>query len=705
MDKNISSKSERLLYLIFVIIGFGVIFVLALFPMEDVDTWMHLKYGEYIVNNKTLPQDEFFSYTVQGTRDVDHEWLAQVILYLVYRISGFDGLVFFKAIIIIISFAILLKTAHFLEGRSFLAVIVLIVSALTGAFRFIERPGLFTILLLSILIYILFTYHRAKNPRRIYFLPLIFLFWINLHGGFIIGWGLVMLYLACQLLFYYGRKKILWFSPFTISSPKLRLLAIFAFLSFVIGLANPYGLEMITFPFQSIFTLKDFFAEINEWKSPFDPMHQPREYVTMFVISGALTATLFLLNFRKFQPLYFLTFLFFLGASFTGMRNIILYALGIYLPLFHNLRLFLSSFKPTHLLKRIVPFLRLSAIIALFLLFLQFVFRGNSLGLNYHYFGTGMRESVFAVKAMDFIEQANIPGEMLNQYSIGSYLIWRSFPERKVFIDGRSGLYGEDFFFRYQSFGDNLEEFKKATEEFNFNYILLIDSNFLKDNPDWKLVYFDNIFRVYVKNEQRNQSIIDQYGYNYIDPNKTLDEILASYTPDTAKEFEKEILRTLAQNYQTTVAQVILAEFYQENGAWEKSFEQLKIAQETEPYLAHTYLALGNYYSQKQEWDQAIKNYKKARSLDFQIAQPNHNLGNVYFNQGQYKKAIKEYQKALYINDDYVPSYLGLGVIYSDYLIDPAKAIVAFQKYLELEPNSELRTELEQRIKNLQSKL
>lgn len=701
-----TEQSQRILYLTLVLFAFAVIFALSLFPLEDVDTWMHLKYGEYIVNTKSIPQEEFFSYTVTGTKDVDHEWLAQIVLYLVYRLVGFDGLVLFKTFIILLTFGILLKTAHFLWGRSYLSVMVLLGMALTSAFRFVERPGLFTIFLLAVLIYILFTYQRSKSQRRIYFLPLIFLLWVNMHGGFIIGWGFLALYTGAQLLFYFLKSRIKWFDNFSLSKERIKFLIIFSFLSVVICLVNPYGLEMVILPFRGLFTLSRFFAELNEWKSPFDPIHQPREYTTLFVVTGALSLVLFLLNFRKFHPLYFLLFLFFVGASFSGMRNISLYALGIYVPLVYNLKEFFASFKATDFQKRVLaPFIKIGGLALVFLLFLQFVYRGNQFGLNYHFYGTGVRESYFPIKAVDFVDRVNIEGNLLNQYSTGSYLIWRSYPKRRVFIDGRSGLYGEDFFFRYKSFAFNEDEFKKATEEFDFNYILVIDSGFLQDNPDWKLAYFDNVFRVYLKNIERNQEVIEQYGYNFLDPSKNLKEIFAKFSDETAPEYKKEILRSLAQNYQTTVTQVILAEFYQKTGAPDKSLQQLKTAVETGPDLAHTYLALGNYYAQAKFYDEAIENYDKVIDLDSQMAQPHHNKGNIYLNQGEYKRAVKEYQKALFLDDQYALSYLGLGVIFSEYLNNPAKAIAAYQNYLALAPDSEQKSAIENKIGELQNHL
>ncbi|PIS42087.1 MAG: hypothetical protein COT24_05440 [Candidatus Kerfeldbacteria bacterium CG08_land_8_20_14_0_20_40_16] len=697
-----SKQNQRIIYLIVLILAFSVIFAICVFPVEDADTWMHLKYGEHILETKSLPQYDFFSYTVTGTRDVDHEWLAQVILYLVYKYLGFSGLVLFKTLIILITFGILLKTVNTLWGRSLSALLILVGMGMMGAFRFVERPEIFTFLLLSILIYILFNYQTSKKSWVIFFLPLIFLFWINVHGGFIIGWGLLGLFTITHLVFYLLKARITWLEQFSLTAQKLKLLVLASFLSILICFVNPYGYEMILLPFRGIFGLSNFFAELNEWKSPFDPMHQPREYVTLFLVTAASLVLLFLLIFRKFNPLYFLIFLFFGYSNFKGIRNVVLYALGIYVPFVYAFKEFIASFKTTLFQRRVLyPIIQSGLIIFLFLLFFQFVFKGNSFGLNYHYFDLGAALDNFPETAVEFIDQVKIEGNMMNQYDLGSFLIWRWYPQRKVFLDGRSGLYGEDFFFRYKSFGSNRNELAKATEEYNFNFILVQHSEFLSNNPDWKMVYFDNLFEVYVRNNERNKEIIADYGYDYLNPNQSISEIFDRLSDENSDQFKTEILRNIAQNGKSMTGYIYLSEFYNREGNLEKSLETLLSAQQINPKLPQVYLALGNYYARQNDYGKAIQYYKKVLSLDSSMSEAHYNLGNVYVKTGKYQKAAKKYQTALYFNNQYSLSYLALGIVYSDYLNDPEKATFAFRKYLELEPDSVQKNNIEAKIEEL----
>src|ERR1035441_6545639 len=77
--------------------------------VSDPDTWWLLKSGQYIGQNHKLPGPDPFAYTTymgkpafsgeEHMRDFDlsHEWLSEVVFYLVYAGGGVAGLVLFRA--------------------------------------------------------------------------------------------------------------------------------------------------------------------------------------------------------------------------------------------------------------------------------------------------------------------------------------------------------------------------------------------------------------------------------------------------------------------------------------------------------------------------------------------------------------------------------------------------------------------------------
>ena len=56
---------------------------------DDADGWWHLKTGQYIVETRSIPRTDIYSATKSGNEWVTHEWLAQVLMFGLYRIGGF----------------------------------------------------------------------------------------------------------------------------------------------------------------------------------------------------------------------------------------------------------------------------------------------------------------------------------------------------------------------------------------------------------------------------------------------------------------------------------------------------------------------------------------------------------------------------------------------------------------------------------------
>src|SRR5215813_2912362 len=73
--------------------------------LNDADTGYHIRTGEYIIRNLTVPQYDIFSNIEPPLPWVAHEWLSEVIMALVHRFSGLTGVViFFSFWIGVISF-------------------------------------------------------------------------------------------------------------------------------------------------------------------------------------------------------------------------------------------------------------------------------------------------------------------------------------------------------------------------------------------------------------------------------------------------------------------------------------------------------------------------------------------------------------------------------------------------------------------------
>ena len=113
-------------------------------------------------------------------------------------------------------------------------------------------------------------------------------------------------------------------------------------------------------------------------------------------------------------------------------------------------------------------------------------------------------ERTFPVAAVDFIEEAGLAEKRIyNTYEWGGYLIWRRIP---VFIDGRTELYGDDFFQYYLQTIRVDENWQQPLDEMDVDLVLLRRSSalatVLQVSSDWQEVYNDDLARVFVRNDE-----------------------------------------------------------------------------------------------------------------------------------------------------------------------------------------------------------
>jgi hypothetical protein len=89
----------------FLAVVFLGILALSARGVSDPDVWWHLKTGQLIAQTRTVPHADSFSFTRAGYPWVAHEWLTELFIYGVYRISGWGGL--------IVVFALMVSAAFF----------------------------------------------------------------------------------------------------------------------------------------------------------------------------------------------------------------------------------------------------------------------------------------------------------------------------------------------------------------------------------------------------------------------------------------------------------------------------------------------------------------------------------------------------------------------------------------------------------------
>ena len=183
----------------------GLVILLALISVysvrtADPDLWGHLRYGRFFLEAGLPPVADPFSYTTTGgVAWLAHEYLSQVILWVVYSAAGAAGLIALKCMVGLVVLALVYLAIRLGSDSAQIWAPVFILAALLLGRFFLFRPQIFTYLGLSLFVYLLLR-RLFDRPSPLWLLPLVMIPWANFHGGFVAGIGVVGIVLGLRLL-------------------------------------------------------------------------------------------------------------------------------------------------------------------------------------------------------------------------------------------------------------------------------------------------------------------------------------------------------------------------------------------------------------------------------------------------------------------------------------------------------------------------
>ena len=149
-------------------IVFIAIFTMAVRVPADTDTWWHLRSGQYIIENLTVPTTDPFSHTRAGQLWVDHGWLAQIFWHNLYALSGWAGVALALAALVTLAFWLIWKQ---IEANVFVGGFSMILGAIVSSVVWAARPQLISFVLTALVAYLLHHFKRHEG-RLLPWLPL-----------------------------------------------------------------------------------------------------------------------------------------------------------------------------------------------------------------------------------------------------------------------------------------------------------------------------------------------------------------------------------------------------------------------------------------------------------------------------------------------------------------------------------------------------
>jgi hypothetical protein len=476
---------------VFFIVLFLGLFLMTLRPIADPDFWWHLRTGEFIVQTHTIPHIDPFSYTKAGEPWITHEWLSELLIYGLFQLGGYGLLIFFFSIIITGAFLLAYLRSP-ADTRPYIAGFVLILGAVSTAPTWGVRPQMISLLLTSLFLFLLDRYKRDGKLKFLIPLPLITLMWVNLHAGYFLGLVIVCIYIVGgstdMLMAEFSKGKKIEVAP-TLKSILTLCITLGACL--LVTLANPNGIHIIIYPFQTL-TSPAMQQFIQEWFSPdfHQMMWQPLAWLILVLIGIGMVSK------KSISSTNILLTIIFGYAALRSMRNIPFFAITAIPVLAEQadslVRIRSEVRVPSRLLKLTIPILLVSVLLITSLRFVQVVHEQSR-----------TEAENFPKAAVDWLLQNRPTGNLFNSYGWGGYLIWRTYPNYKVYIDGRADVYGNAFIFDYMSiyraepgWEDKLNNQAVQT--------VLVESdaplaNMLRQLPTWRIAFEDKASTIFVR--------------------------------------------------------------------------------------------------------------------------------------------------------------------------------------------------------------
>jgi len=612
--------------------------------MTDTDLWYHLSGGRYFWQNGTIARDAFFSYITPPKSWYNYYWLFQAAVYKIFQWTDYYGLIvlrcllyFLTALFICLSFV----RRHENRTELLLGLFLFVTCAIVILYRELAvRPHLFSYLFIVVFLYIL-EFKRDK----IWLLPLLGIFWSNVHG---IEYPVMFLIVFAYLAEIYWRqlrkiptgdaagKKEIWllisvFYTIFITPGVIELVQTPFSVSFEnAAYQHLYVRELLPIPFRNFFIfapvsvqglisslqnlivlLSAAFLLIGLWKRKLRISHA-------ILLIGAL---LLLAKHSRFS------------CEFTLLS----------IPLLRQ---------GAHLIAERIQFPRRVVDLALpvVVVLLPVLVFHSTLGNRPAY---PFSPSNLPTGVVRFLNQNAPGGKILNEANTGGYLPWALSPKFKIYMDMQMTIFSDtDFAAANNAFFD-ANAFKAFIQKYDpsfisvslniphFKKVAATDTRFVP-------VFFDQAELLYV-NKTHHSDLAERYALKAIDPFHYSEVIFADESTEKLSEIFAEASRILDQDPANYRAHHILSSISVVRRQYDKALSHAEAIIRLYPEQSHGYALKGDALFWMGRYEEAARLYKKALDMG-----RTSKAENVYWNLHASYNNLKEYKKAYRVLSKYV---------------------------------------------------
>ena len=450
---------------------------LTAFNLVDVDIWHEMALIRESLRAGHLLTRDVFSYTPTIYPSVHHEWGSGLLAYVVTYWIGSDAILALKYIIALLIGFLCLRCAKSMGANSVVWAVLCPIAIYLSQLGFLSviRAQVYSFFFVACCFW---AFEQDRRGRRRWLIPWLCIFplWVNLHGGFVVGLGLLALYAIEQAL---GRQ------------PFRHLLPILAGSSIEV-LINPYGPAYIRYIVRALAMTRPY---IQEWRPVW--------------IFGPLRTTLFL------AAVVILVY----SVSKVGIRRtpglLMLIATAAQATLHFKLMPLFAiawiSHVPAYLQQTpigqwIQNFTqrRFAFVLSIWLL-ITAIYLTDAVRWQFWRVRVPQSDSSFAypVGAVDYLRQQHFVGNVMVPFRQGAYVSWKLFPAVKVSVDSRYEVaYSEEWVRRTFQFYAAEPDWQKTLNAYPTDLVLVPQVSPMArvmQQSGWQMVYVDREFEIFAR--------------------------------------------------------------------------------------------------------------------------------------------------------------------------------------------------------------
>jgi hypothetical protein len=483
--------------------------------LGDAGIGWHIRTGQQILTVHAIPRVDPFSTQIRKPW-IAWEWLYDVIVGWLESSAGLNGVVWLTAVVIAMVFAVLFQLLVKRGTSVLIAVLLTVVAMSASTIHFLARPHVVSWMFALVWVWILDSAESAarNSNRNLWLLPLLMLIWVNVHGGFLLGFGLLGIFWVGSLWTWLRLRESRIEESFEkiAAGKRVRALTVVGLASAAASFINPYGWNLHAHIY-SYLSNRFLMEHIDEFQSPnFHGIAQKCFLLLLLIAIAALAARA-----QKLTLSGVLVVLFVVYAGLYASRNLpvsstlLALMIGPIIPVFGRAG-FVERMRSVDSMLRghLWP---IAATVAALMIAIHGGHAGSRQVMDAHFDPQRM-----PVAAVDFLREQEAPALAAGDYRAarlpqcgphsavlstdywGGYLIYRLYPDNKVVIDDRHDFYDEWFLAEYLT----MLHVEPSWSKFLRSACLLLPSKaaltqILTETPTWETVYRDDVAVVLVR--------------------------------------------------------------------------------------------------------------------------------------------------------------------------------------------------------------